>query len=216
VRGAEAHHLVDVLRARPQDPVTVLDGRGTAWQGSIERISGHEVQVRLHRAAAAETAAERVLLCGLIRSARWDWLIEKATELGVTRIVPLLSERSHRLAPGQQAAKRARWERLAGAACKQSGRTDRPVIESLHLLRDLGGLTLPTLRLLLSAGASMSLRQLAIDHQPGGIALAIGPEGSFTPDEEQELISLGFQAVRLGSRILRTETAAIAALGVFL
>jgi len=216
VRGSDAHHLIHVLRARPGDLVTVLDGGGGSWHGRIERIGAGEAAVRLLLREPTAAPRERVLCCGLIRPARWDWLVEKAVELEATRIVPLTTERSHRVPAALAEAKRARWEKLARAACKQSGRPDLPRIDAPRAVAELRSCELPPARLLLSAAAGAVLHEVAPGLRAGGIALAVGPEGGFTPLEEQQLLDLDFRPVRLGPRILRVETAALAALAALL
>ncbi len=219
VRGKEAHHLSRVLRKKIGDEIEFFDGRGKQFIGKLTKINPTEVHGSIlknkDRSAQAHTV---VLYQGLPRGAKFDFVIEKATELGADIIVPFLSKKNPvEISAEKMATKVPRWERVAKAAAKQCNRSGVPVVEAPRSLKDLephlkNGLSvflwenekvLPLKRILRVAAAS---------HER--INIIIGPESGFTPDEATFLQSTGAFPVTLGKRILRTETAGLAALAI--
>ena len=207
---------VQVLRLQPGDTITLFDGRGGEYDAAIEHMGRSEVrvQVQAHRAVESEPAVAVHLAAAMPANERMDWLVEKATELGAAGIQPLVAERSVLRLAGERAAKKqAHWQAVAVAACEQCGRNRVP---SVHDVADLRGwLARPAppgaRRLLLSLRAgTRPLRDAAGDSGP--VIFLSGPEGGFTPAEEDAALAAGFQPVTLGARVLRAETAALAAL----
>jgi 16S rRNA (uracil1498-N3)-methyltransferase len=205
-----AHHAVRVLRLREGDALTLFDGRGGEFEARLVMPGREEVlaEVGARRATERESPLAVTLAQGISSGEKMDFTIQKAIELGVAAIQPLLAGRSVVRLSGERAAKRlAHWRRIAIAACEQCGRNQVPEVrEPLALERYRP--EAETTRLLLSPFADRGLRELAAD----SLILAVGPEAGFTAQEEALLERAGFVRVRLGPRVLRTETAALAAL----
>jgi 16S rRNA (uracil1498-N3)-methyltransferase len=209
-----ALHLVRVLRLGVGARLAVFDGAGREHAATIAAVHGERCEVRIGAAlaAVAESPLAITLGQGLSRGERMDYAIQKATELGVRRIVPLITERSVVRLDARQAQKKSQhWRGIAIAACEQCGRNRLPELAAPEdLLRYLASdASKETLRLLLSPAGT--LRIGALDPQKKS-TLLIGPEGGLTTAERAAAITQGFVEVQLGPRILRTETAAIAAL----
>ena len=218
--GAAAH-LTRVLRLRSGDALTVFNGQGGEYPAEIVAAQGHQVTIALgkHRALERESSLAITLAQGISRGERMDLVLQKATELGVAQLAPLLTERSVvRLDAQQSQRKLNHWRAIAVAACEQSGRNHLPQIAAPVALADFlraareapehDGAT----RVLLSPDAARGIEQ--IEGRPRALTVLIGPEGGFTEEEEAQALAGGFAAVRLGPRVLRTETAAIAALAL--
>ena len=214
--GPEHRHIGLVLRARPGDPLTLFDGAGGEVEAEVIRVDRTETELALGaRRAVAGPAASLTLLCAVPRGPRMDFLVQKTSELGVARIVPVVTERSV-ARPGAEAGKRSRWEKIAREAARQCGRADLPLVDPpAELAEALAGPNLPARRLALFEGErSRSLRAALDGTQPAATALLIGPEGGFAPAELVVARAAGFEAVGLGERILRVETAAIVAVAL--
>jgi 16S rRNA (uracil1498-N3)-methyltransferase len=210
--AAPARH-VQVRRLQPGDPLRIFDGRGGEWQARVRQMGRHQVRVELERFDPVQREAPRqvTLAVAVPAGERMDWLVEKATELGVSRICPLLSERSVlRAADGRAERKREHWLAVAVAAAEQCGRTRLPDVAPLSSIQgyldavDAGSGT----RWLLSPAASTSLPAAP----PDDLVLLSGPEGGLTREEEERALARGFVAIGLGERILRAETAPLAVL----
>ena len=196
---------------------------GSAPGGEFEARITHmgrsnvRVEVGAHHAVEREAARAVHLVAGITANERMDWLVEKATELGVASITPLLAERSVLKLKGERGdKKRAHWQAIAIAACEQCGRNRVPLVAQAMDLGDWlarpGGAG-PAQRLLLSLrGGSVALKGLAA--QAGAAVFLSGPEGGLTPGEEDAALAQGFVPVGLGPRVLRAETAALAALAL--
>jgi 16S rRNA (uracil1498-N3)-methyltransferase len=219
-----ASHLAKVLRARSGDELILFNGRGAEFIGVIEAVHGAHVSVAVgaSRPADRESPLQITLIQCVPRGDRMDFVVQKATELGVARIVPVLSQRSVvKLDAEQAASKQLHWQAVAVSACEQCGRTRLPRLESAQpLLNFLGKLqpaSADALRLALEPDetqrSSADGRNAAT---PGtavnSVEFAIGPEGGFALEELEALRLSGFTRIGLGPRVLRTETAAIAAL----
>jgi 16S rRNA (uracil1498-N3)-methyltransferase len=206
-------HVAKVLRARSGDGLVVFNGDGREFSGEIASVRGSRVTVSLGagRLVDRESPLAVSLVQCVPRGDRMDFIVQKSTELGVVRIIPVLSQRSVvRLDARQGAAKAEHWRAVAVAACEQCGRNRVPVVESpLALLDHLGASPAAGLRFVLDpdAVARGSPQGLA-----SGAQIAIGPEGGFAADELEAFRIAEFHPMRLGPRVLRTETAAIAAL----
>jgi 16S rRNA (uracil1498-N3)-methyltransferase len=218
-----SEHVLRVLRLARGDAVTVFDGRGGEHAATITGIakSGMTVAVGDHRAIERESPLDLTLLQSISRGEKMDLTIQKATELGVRRIVPVEAERSVvQLDESSRPRKRRHWLGVAIAACEQCGRNRIPEIEMpqdiLALLGsfgadgDRGDPGDAEARLLLSPAGSESLAGAV--RERSRILLLVGPEGGLSEREEELAMRRGFVACRFGPRILRTETAAIAAL----
>jgi 16S rRNA (uracil1498-N3)-methyltransferase len=210
-----AHHAVHVLRLRAGDEVALFDGRGGEYAGRIAEIERLRVSVDLleHRALERESPLVLTLVQAVSSSDRMDFTVQKATELGMSVLQPVIAVRSVGRVGGERAEqKRAHWRRVTVAACEQCGRNRvpevRPVLPLAEFCRAPAG---AGVRLLLAPEAPLGLREVAA-RIAGAVAIAAGPEAGFTASEEALLAEAGFLPVRLGPRVLRTETAALAAL----
>ena len=206
-----------VRRVQPGDTVTLFDGSGSDWPATVIAVGRSEVRVRLGDAVAVAHELSRpvTLALGMPANERMDWLVEKATELGVARLQPLLTERSVlRLAGERGERKREHWQAVAEAACEQCGRARVPVIEPVRTLDEWLPLAPAGLRLLLSLHpVARALPGLARTLAPGMAVCSLsGPEGGLTAAEEQAALAAGFTAAGLGPRVLRAETAPLALL----
>lgn len=214
--GANGARHVQVLRLQPRDALILFDGRGGQWHGAITAIGRREVRVRTlqHESVERELPCHVTLAVGMPANERMDALIEKATELGVAAIQPLLCERSVLRVTGERALRKAaHWHAVAVAACEQCGRNRLPRIgEPVGLpewLRGIGPST-DTLRWLLSLGDAHAWPPARAGAVP--VVLLSGPEGGFTGQEEEAARAVGFVACSLGQRVLRADTAPLAAL----
>ena len=210
--GAARH--VQVLRLQPGERITLFNGAGGEFEATITHMGRSEVRVQLgtHTPLERETAREVHLAIGMPANERMDWLVEKATELGVASLQPLMAERSVLKLKGERADKKlAHWRGIAIAACEQCGRNRVPQIHDPAPLPDWLQRAAPGSGLLLSLQAnSRPLRQAS--PAAGPITFLSGPEGGLTPAEEAAALASGFVPVSLGTRILRAETAPLAAL----
>ena len=208
---ASAHHGVHVLRLRSGDEVTLFNGRGGEFAARIAGIERLQVTVDLleHRAIERESPLRIVLVQGVSSGERMEFTVRKAVELGVSEIHPVLAAGSVARPKGERAAARqAHWQKIAISACEQCGRNRLPVVHPLSELRALG--VDAALKLLLSPQSKLPFSKAA--KEADSVALAAGPEAGFDADEEAALLDGGFVPVSLGPRVLRTETAALAAL----
>lgn len=216
--GQAGQHVARVLRMRAGDELVVFDGLGGEYRANIESIQGDKVQVSLldHIAIEREAPVPVTLIQGVSRGERMDWTIQKATELGVHRIVPVSSLRSMVKLKGDRAERRRdHWQQVAVSACEQCGRNRVPEISApVSLDEGLVQVEPFTLKLTLRADAAKGLSELP--DSPPEACIAIGPEGGFDEREYQLLERAGFQGLRLGPRVLRTETAGLAAMAALL
>jgi 16S rRNA (uracil1498-N3)-methyltransferase len=225
---AHAARHVQVLRMQPGDALTLFNGQGNGQPGSegefaatIERMGRSEVEVMVGAYTATTREASRAvhLAVGMPANERMDWLIEKAAELGVASIQPLMSERSVLRIKGERADKKlAHWRGVAIAACEQCGRSRVPVIHDAANLADWlkgagQGTAAGGVRLLLSLqDGTRPLAEAVAAAGRGDLTFLSGPEGGLGPAEEAAAIASGFAPVTLGPRILRAETAPLACL----
>jgi 16S rRNA (uracil1498-N3)-methyltransferase len=206
---AAAHHAARVLRLREGETVVLFDGRGGEYEATLAMPGRGRVLAETgeRRDVERESPLAVTLVQAVSTSDKMDFTVQKAVELGVAAIQPVFSARSVvRLSGEREAKKLAHWRRVAIAACEQCGRNRIPeVLEPVALDR----YPVPAgAKILLSPLGAGKLADLA----KGPLTLAAGPEAGFSGEEEQRLLRAGFAAVRLGPRILRTETAALAAL----
>ena len=219
---AAARH-VQVLRLQPGDALMLFDGLGGQQDATVLHMGRREVRVRTGTAWTREPEPMRPiqLALGVPANDRMDWLVEKATELGVSAIQPLLCERSVLRASGERAGKKlAHWRGIAVAACEQCGGNRLPEVHDWQALtdwlRETGSDARP-LRLLLSLQPDAQplgerLQQAMAEAPARSIGLLSGPEGGLSPAEEALARAAGWTPVSLGTRVLRAETAALAAL----
>jgi len=211
--GAARH--VQVLRLQPGAVITLFNGEGGEFEATVTRMgrSDVDVEVGVHHAVEREAPRAIHLLAGITANERMDWLVEKATELGVTSITPLVAERSVLKLKGERAEKKlAHWQGVAVAAAEQCGRNRVPLVHPAVALGDwLARPTAEGARCVLSlAQGTRSLAEAVVGHEP--LVVLSGPEGGLSPAEEALALGAGFVPVTLGSRVLRAETAPLAVL----
>jgi 16S rRNA (uracil1498-N3)-methyltransferase len=206
-----AHHAVHVLRVRAGDDITLFNGQGGEYAARIAAIERLKVLVDVlaHHAVERESPLRMVLAQGISSGERMDFTVRKSVELGVAEIQPLVAAASVARPKGERAAARhAHWQKVAIAACEQCGRNRIPTVHApVAALGYHGG---AGTRLLLAPSAE--LRFSMVCKAGNEFTVAAGPEAGFSADEEAALAAAGFVPVRLGARVLRTETAGIAAL----
>lgn len=216
-----AQHLVRVLRLQVGAALRLFNGQGGEWDASIESISRNAASVRIgtHHAIERESPLHVTLLQGIARGEKMDLILQKATELGVTAVVPVTTLRSTvRLDAEAAARKLVHWRGVLLAACEQSGRNQIPDMKPATGLAPAVAGNASQLKLMLEPGAdAASLKTLlsAAFHaamQNPTICLLVGPEGGLDPQEVQLAKQAGFVSCQIGPRVLRTETAALAAL----
>ncbi len=206
-------HVVQVLRLRAGDRIVLFNGKGGECPATIVQAGKRTVQVRIDDCADIdrESPLSVHLGLGISKGERMDFALQKATELGVAQITPLFTERVVvRLDDKRLGKRHAHWQGVIVAACEQSGRNRLPVLHDAMSFADWLAARDEESRLFLDPLAARSLQELPV---PGpSVALAIGPEGGFSDPERDQIREFDFTGVRLGPRILRTETAAMAAL----
>jgi len=223
--GDQAVHLARVLRAESGQIYDIVAG-GFLYRAEIARVSASEVVFTLHEELEADAALPLHLLLAVFKFDHFEWAIEKATELGVGRITPVLARRTEKRLAQASAKRVERWRRIALEAAKQSRRTDIPTIaDPVPLKTALENETARTRILLSETEQEVSLSAALEDigcptsglsdvGSTAGYALAIGPEGGWAPEEMALFTTHTWRHVTLGPRILRTETAAIAAIAI--
>jgi len=226
ITGREAHHIVKVLRMKPGNRLLVCEGEGYEYEGQIDRIEGDRVFVKIIkvRRSTAEPPLTVILAQGLTKKMdKFELVVQKSTELGVSRVVPLLTERTVvRLSKDKSGSRRERWQKIALEAAKQSQRAKVPGVDFPTDLRTfLEAIPRDMLCLMPWEGEqAVSIREVLRWEKENNFrrpaALLIGPEGGFSPEEVDYARRSGAVPVSLGPRILRSETAGIVALGIIL
>jgi 16S rRNA (uracil1498-N3)-methyltransferase len=206
ITGAELRHL-RALRLGRGARLVAFDEHGNEHEARLERLTGHvaEASILASHRPARESPFDLVLAPALLKGARMDLVVEKATELGVRRIAPVVCRNA--VATG---ARTDRWRRIAVAAAKQSGRTAVPAVDAPRPLANLLGLPWPGLRLLAWEG-ERERSLAALPARAAAAVVVVGPEGGFAPGEVEHARAHGFTTLALAPRILRAETAAIVA-----
>ena len=213
IAGADALHIAKALRMRPGEALTLCDGKGTDFDGVLETVTDRQVTVRISasRPSQAEPTLAVTLYQGLPKGDKMDWIIQKAVELGVTAVVPVATRRSVARLEGKADKKQERWQRIAAEAAGQCGRgmlpsVERPLSWSQALSRLSGK---PAL--VFYEGGGRPLREL-VTPSTRRLSVFVGPEGGFDPEEIDAIRRQGGGVATLGPRILRCETAPLAAL----
>jgi 16S rRNA (uracil1498-N3)-methyltransferase len=218
--GDQASHLIRVLRAQAGMEFDIVAG-DRVWHGVIAGISGDSVRFNLIAEVEADPALPLMLLLSIFKFDRMEWAIEKATELGVERIVPVIARRSDKHLAQSAQNRVERWRRIAREAAQQSRRSDLPVIEDAIALKTAARREGEAVRLLLAEQERTRTLRRAVEEALAAagddlpaIRVAVGPEGGWVAEEEALFDSEGWKPVSLGPRILRAETAAITAMAV--
>jgi 16S rRNA (uracil1498-N3)-methyltransferase len=218
--GEEHHHLSRVLRVGPGERVWLVDERGCSYRAEVEEVRRRQTRLLVHERKEALTGQLRVVLAqALIKSKNMELVIQKATELGVGAIIPVEASRSVVRLKESEAARLARWRRIAQEAAKQSRRQDIPRVESPQPYSTFVEARSEPRRLILCEDGGRRLRDCLAQAsaRPGhpespAVVVLVGPEGGWTGKEKEQAFEKGFEAVSLGGRILRSETAALAVL----
>ena len=219
--GAARH--VQVLRMQPGNGITLFSGgvNQGEFEATIEQMGRSDVRVLVgaHSAVEREPARQVHLIVGMPANDRMDWLVEKATELGVASIQPVMTERSVLRLSGERAdKKRAHWQAVAVAACEQCGRNRVPeihAVQSLNAWLAAQKTNSESLRYLLSLRPETQALNTLLGASTSAMTFLSGPEGGLSLAEEEAALAKGFQPVSLGNRVLRAETAGLAALALF-
>ncbi|WP_397450421.1 16S rRNA (uracil(1498)-N(3))-methyltransferase [Pseudomonas sp. NA-150] len=210
---AQAHYIGRVLRMAEGDALQLFDGSGSEFRGTLLEVGKKRVRVQLSEqfAGQIESPLKIHLGQGLSRGERMDWAIQKATELGVSEITPIVSERCEVRLKDERAEKRQlHWQQIAISACEQCGRSVVPVIHPPLALSEWLKQTEADLKLVLHPVSE----PMTSHAKPATLAFLIGPEGGLNDAEVEQAQDAGFHAARLGPRVLRTETAPVVALSV--
>lgn len=215
--GERAHYIGRVLRLQEGSALTVFNGEDGEFAASLSAITRHKavIAVQEYLETATESPLKVHLVQGISRGERMDYVVQKATELGVKRISPVFAAHGVVKLDAKRAAKRrAHWQRVAESACEQSGRIRPPLIDDPVSLNEWFGTKTgdADIDLILLPRAATALTSLKPPRTK--VCLLIGPEGGFSHDEYEDALAVGIKAVSLGPRILRTETAAAAAIAV--
>jgi 16S rRNA (uracil1498-N3)-methyltransferase len=212
--GAAAH-LTRVLRLGVGDGCIAFNGDGHDYAATLAAVGKREARLRIGEATPVERESPLriVLLQGVAKGEKMDLILQKATELGVQAIVPVWSQRSDVKLDGDRAAKRLEhWRSVVASACEQCGRAVLPTVAApVSLQAALAGLPASDARLLLDPVGAHSLRSLSLADS-ASLCVAVGPEGGWSPLDREQLQAAGFDGLRLGPRVLRTETAGLAAI----
>ena len=214
LKGESAHYLTRVLRLKNGQSLILFDGSGTEWDCQIIHATKHKVDVELlsKQSPKTESALEITLLQSISRSQRMDFVMQKATELGVKKIIPMISQNTVvRFKESNLKNKMAHWKKIIISAAEQSGRVKLPAIikpipfseELLNEYKSPGSYFLDT-----TGDSGFSSKKIS------KATIVVGPEGGFTVDEKQIAIDTGYKIVKTGPRLLRTETAPIMAISI--
>jgi 16S rRNA (uracil1498-N3)-methyltransferase len=218
IADEDVRHIASVLRMKTGDALLLCDGQGTEYQTAIAEISKSEIKADIVSQSSRASTGPRITLGqGLPKSDKMDWIVQKATELGVSNIVPLVTERT--IVKIRDEEKRiSRWQKIAREAAMQSDRPDIPRIEPVVSFKDFlrtQNAELRTLKLIPWEEASAPIKEVLKQNAAAApIIVLIGPEGGFSSVETSLARGKGFHAVSLGPTILRTETAAMAVLSM--
>lgn len=210
---AQSHYLTKVLRMDAGRELRAFDGSGAEFRATITHTDKRATVIHVDQRDVVDRESTLVthLAVGISRGERMDWVLQKATELGVTHITPIFSERTEVRLKGERLDKKmAHWRQIAVSACEQCQRNVLPVVHNACTLEEFLGQERPGLKLILHHRSQQTLKQMP---QPQSVTLLIGPEGGLADHEiAQALEQHSYQALTLGPRVLRTETAPIVAL----
>jgi len=219
VAADEAHHILDVMRLKVLDEVTVFDGTGKEYTGIVRAADRKtlEVQIKSMRESSVGRDSLLTLIQAITKKDKMDYIAEKATELGVSRIIPVITERT---IPEWNDEKKTsvveRWRKIAQEAAKQSGRLDIPEIlpirSFLECVKDIDDYDIKLIAAL--SDRAIKIKDVLTGCNGVKIAIAIGPEGDFTPHEIEEAVKADFKVVNLGPLTLKSDTAGLAVLSI--
>jgi 16S rRNA (uracil1498-N3)-methyltransferase len=212
--GSHADHLSRVLRARVGQEFDIATGESVR-RGRIVSIQADRIEFDLGEEVPAATPLPITVAVAIFKFDRMAWAIEKCTELGIARLIPIIAQRTDQHLASAAPKRVERWQRIAKQAAEQSRRSDIPEISVPVKLKEAVALTAETRILLTESETDILLKDAIHAHSPQGeIVLAIGPEGGWTEEEVEQFVSSGWQSASLGATILRAETAAVAATAI--
>lgn len=223
LEGEAFHHLCRVLRLKEGDRLYALDGQGTLYHVTLDAVSKDRATgtVTGSEPAGGEPPVPITLAAAIPKGERWEWILQKATELGVSRILPLMTSRTVvQIDPRKAQDKLARWQKIVLEAAEQCerGRVPEvlpPMTWNAFLKSAAADAAAPSLMLACLERAGDAIPQvLAASPRPSSVTVLVGPEGGFSPQESDEALALGAKGISLGKRILRAETASLAVLAM--
>lgn len=219
ITGEEAHHILDVMRLKALDKVTAFDGTGKEYVGFIKEVKRKALVVEIVQTRMPpDLGRTRITLIQAIpKKDKMDYVVEKSTELGVHSIIPVMTKRTIARWDDRKRSKNAeRWRRIARESSKQCGRASVPAIEAIKdfddVVRNSTDYDLAIIAAL--SDDALSLKDAISGFSGGKAAIAIGPEGDFTPDEIRKAREANFKLVNLGPRVLKSDTAGLAVLAI--
>lgn len=222
--GEEHHHLSKVARIRPREKVWLFDERGTNYLARVEEITQERTRLAiLERQVTAEPRVKITLAQALIKSKKMESILQKATELGATTIIPVITTRTVVRIEERAEKKLERWQKIINAAAKQSKISFLPSIFSPVTLEKLVKERDEAKKLVLSENKGKYLRDILIqgsdsgverEEPPSSVLILVGPEGGWTREEEEYILDHGYEAVSLGRQVLRAETASLSSLAM--
>lgn len=212
--ASASNHLVRVLRFKKGSIITVFNGNGGEYSCTLlnENPKAADIIINDYLDTNRESPVLITLIQGLSRSEHMDLTIQKATELGVTEISPVSCERSIGMKDDRALKKLERWKQIAISACEQSGRNCLPILNQVNSLEDVLGRIQADVKIVLDPEASIGIRHM--NHDAASVCILSGPEGGLSATELDVAVSAGYDRIRFGPRILRTETAAPALIAV--
>jgi 16S rRNA (uracil1498-N3)-methyltransferase len=211
--GEHADHLARVLRARVGQDFDIATGQAVR-RGRVTSVTNNRVDFDLSEDISTEAMVETTLLLAVFKFDRMEWAIEKCTELGVSRIMPVIAQRTDTHLAVASAKRKERWQRIALQASEQSRRASPPEIAEPAKLSEALNLQVGLRIVLAESEERALLRDVVMPNAASGVALAVGPEGGWTEPELQSFRQAAWISASLGNTILRAETAAIAAVAV--
>ncbi len=219
ITGREAHHILDVMRLKKSDKVTTFDGSGREYVGIIKETDHRSLVVEIveTRVARQIDSVRITLVQALTKKEKIDYIIEKATELGVYRVVPVFTERAIPVWDDNKRRSHVdRWRKIAREASKQCGRSNIPEISEIEdFSSSVMKMSNEELRLIaVLSEETVPIARAISGLKPKSIAIAIGPEGDFTAQETSIAKSAGFRPISLGARVLKSDTAGLAAVAI--
>jgi 16S rRNA (uracil1498-N3)-methyltransferase len=219
VSGDEAHHILDVMRLKRSDEVVAFDGSGMEYVGFIDSVKNKSLTIKIvsSRRSSDSLQARITLIQAITKKDKMDYIVEKATELGVRSIIPLSAERSiPDWDESKKSARVERWRKIAREAAKQCGRADVPEISDIadigKAVSSVEGYDIKMIAAL--AEGTIPLAKAIGQFRSGRVAIAIGPEGDFTKAEIGLALGAGFKPVGLGPRVLKSDTAGLAVIAI--
>lgn len=220
ISGDDARHIASVLRAKQGEELTVCDGEGTDYYCAIDEITKSEVKVHIINSwkSSSEPRVKLTLYQGLPKGDKMELIIQKCIELGISRIVPVATEFAVVKLSGKEDKKLARWNKIAESAAKQCGRGIIPVVDRVMSFKEAveDSKQLDERIFFYEKEREVGIKQFVKKFDGGSLGMFIGPEGGFSEEESRYALESGAKALTLGKRILRTETAGLAATAILI